>query len=606
MPTSSRAPETARRTPRRGRPGVTLAAVSFGLFMVGLDGTVVSIANPAIAASLGTSFAELQWITNAYLLGLAVFLILGGTLGDRFGRRRMYLIGVAAFAVTSVAIGLVGSAEGVIAFRALQGLSAALLMPQTLALLRSTFPKEKFGMAVGIWGGVSSVAIAAGPIVGGALVALFGWESVFFINAPIAVVGLLLGCSVLAESTAPTRGRFDVAGVALLALGLFGLVLGVVQSESWGWTSPLTLGAIALGLVLLAAFVVVENRVGTPLVPMSLFRNPTLSVGAVAIAVNFFALFGATFFLSLFLLNLRGVSGVQAGVMLLPLSGVSIIASPLGAMLVAKWGIRPTMTTGLGLIAVSMLGLTFLTTDSAYLAMAVPFVLLALGVGLVMTSGATRSSAAHPSAWRAWRGGSRPRRCSSAARSAPPSSPRSSRRRRVRARAGSVSRSLRARASRRGSSPPAPHRTSRPRPPTRSWAGCTPRSSPPRWSRRSPRCSPWSSSARAPRTTTERRCSRRSPRARRPDDDEGLPTREPLAQPPTLEPKPDLPVLPKPPERVCLEPTVAPAGAFCTTSGCVAPRAANPPLVTGAQLVARVEFHRDDAKMRGPSQKPPA
>ncbi|WP_200919720.1 MFS transporter [Rathayibacter sp. Leaf296] len=388
MPTSSRAPESARRTPRRGRPGLTLAAVSFGLFMVGLDGTVVSIANPAIAASLGTSFAELQWITNAYLLGLAVFLILGGTLGDRFGRRRMYLIGVAAFAVTSVGIGLVGSAEGVIAFRALQGLSAALLMPQTLALLRSTFPKEKFGMAVGIWGGVSSVAIAAGPIVGGALVALFGWESVFFINAPIAVIGLILGGSVLAESTAPTRGRFDVAGVALLALGLFGLVLGVVQSESWGWTSPLTLGAIALGLVLLAAFVVVENRVGTPLVPMALFRNPTLSVGAVAIAVNFFALFGATFFLSLFLLNLRGVPGVQAGVMLLPLSGVSIIASPLGAMLVAKWGIRPTMTTGLGLIAVSMLGLTLLTTDSAYLAMAVPFVLLALGVGLVMTSGA--------------------------------------------------------------------------------------------------------------------------------------------------------------------------------------------------------------------------
>ncbi|MCU1446457.1 MAG: transporter [Cryobacterium sp.] len=152
----------------RGNAGLSLAAVCFGLFMVGLDGTVVSVANPAISDSLGTSFTELQWITNSYLLALAVFLILGSKLGDRFGRKKMYLIGVTAFAITSVAIGLVGTTEGVIAFRALQGLSAALLMPQTLALLRATFPREKFGMAIGIWGGASSVAIAAGPIVGGA------------------------------------------------------------------------------------------------------------------------------------------------------------------------------------------------------------------------------------------------------------------------------------------------------------------------------------------------------------------------------------------------------------------------------------------------------
>ena len=171
-PSSTRAKT---RRPLRGNPALTLAAVCFGLFMVGLDGTVVSIANPAIAQSLGTNFAELQWITNSYLLGLAVFLILGGKLGDRFGRRRMYLIGVAAFAITSVAIGLVGTTEGVIIFRGLQGLSAALLMPQTLALLRATFPPEKFGIAIGIWGGVSSVAIAAGPILGGLLVGTLGW-----------------------------------------------------------------------------------------------------------------------------------------------------------------------------------------------------------------------------------------------------------------------------------------------------------------------------------------------------------------------------------------------------------------------------------------------
>jgi EmrB/QacA subfamily drug resistance transporter len=380
MPSSTR--------PTRGAPGPTLAAVCFGLFMVGLDGTVVSVANPAISASLGTSFAELQWITNAYLLGLAVFLILGGTLGDRFGRRRMYLTGVVAFAVTSVAIGLVGSTGGVIAFRALQGVSAALLMPQTLALLRATFPKEKFGAAVGVWGGVSSVAIAAGPIVGGALVESLGWEWVFFVNAPIALVGLLLGGRVLAESTAPGRARVDVPGVVLLALGLCAVVLAVVQSESWGWTSPVTLGVLAAGLLLLGAFGLVETRIAEPLLPLTLFRDPTLTVGAVAVAANFFALFGVTFFLSLFLLNLRGVDGLTAGVMLLPLSGVSIVASPIGAALVGRFGIRVPMAAGLGLIAVALLALTGIDVDSPYLGMAVPFVVLALGVGMVMTAGA--------------------------------------------------------------------------------------------------------------------------------------------------------------------------------------------------------------------------
>ncbi|NQX03213.1 MFS transporter [Rathayibacter sp. VKM Ac-2856] len=376
------------RRPLRGNPALTLAAVCFGLFMVGLDGTVVSIANPAIAQSLGTNFAELQWITNSYLLGLAVFLILGGKLGDRFGRRRMYLIGVAAFAITSVAIGLVGTTEGVIAFRALQGLSAALLMPQTLALLRATFPPEKFGIAIGIWGGVSSVAIAAGPILGGLLVGTLGWESVFFINAPIAVIGLAIGAVVLKESTAPGKARFDIVGIVLLALGLLAVVLAVVQSEGWGWASPWTLGIFAAGLLLIVAFVLVENRVASPLLPMSLFRNPTITVGALAVAANFFALFGVTFFLSLFLLNLRGEEGFAAGVMLLPLSGVSIIASPIGAALVSRLGIRVTMTVGLALVGVSLFGLTTLSIDSPYIGMAIPFVVLALGVGMVMTSGA--------------------------------------------------------------------------------------------------------------------------------------------------------------------------------------------------------------------------
>ncbi|WP_101848294.1 MFS transporter [Zhihengliuella sp. ISTPL4] len=387
--TSTPSPTAGARRGLRGHPIATLIAVSLGLFMVGLDATVVSIANPAIAASLGTTFTELQWVTHAYLLGLAVCLILGGTLGDRFGRRRVYIIAVVAFALTSVAIGLIGSAVGVIVFRALQGVSAALLMPQTLSILRATFPREKFGMAVGIWGGVSSVAIAAGPIVGGALVATLGWESIFFINAPIALLTVVFAALVVRESTAGSaRVRFDVPGLILLAIGLAGLVLAIVQSEEWGWGDLRTVLVLAGAVAVLVVFVLVEHRSSHPLLPMTLFREPGFSIGGLAVAANFFALLGVTFFLSLFLLNLRGVEGVMAGVMLLPLSAVSIVASPLGAVLVSRLGIRVTMTIGLALVALSLAALTPTGVETPYIAMAVPFVTLALGVGLTMTAGA--------------------------------------------------------------------------------------------------------------------------------------------------------------------------------------------------------------------------
>ena len=373
----------------RGNPAATLIAVAFGLFMVSLDATVVSIANPAIAADLGTSFTELQWITNVYLLGLAVFLILGGKIGDRFGRRRLYLIGVVAFALTSVAIGVVGTAEGVIVFRALQGASAAMLMPQTLALLRATFPREKFGMAVGAWGGVSSVAIAAGPIVGGALVATLGWESIFFINAPIAVIGVVFASFALKESTAERQaGRVDILGVVLLALGLAGVIVGIVQAETWGWGSVLTIGVLVLGVALLALFVWVEARVENPLLPLSLFRSPRFTIGGLAIATNFFTLMGVTFFLTLYLMNLRGIEGLTAGVMLLPLSAVSIVASPLGAVAVSRIGARWTMVAGLIAIAASFLALIATAVDSPYVGMAIPFVVLSFGVGFTMTAAA--------------------------------------------------------------------------------------------------------------------------------------------------------------------------------------------------------------------------
>lgn len=292
---------------RRANPWLTLVAVAFGLFMVGLDGSVVAIANPEIGRDLNASTADLQWVTNSYLLALAAALILGGKLGDRFGRRTFYLVGVVGFTLASVAIGLAGSIEGVIAFRAVQGFFGALLMPNTLGLLRAVFPPKKFGMAVGIWAMVSSVSTALGPIVGGLLVEHVSWESVFYINAPIGVVALVLSALVLPQSkNASGDQQFDVPGVILLAVGLLVVVFGVVKGETWGWSSGSTLGALAAGLAILLVFGWYETRVEHPLLPMRLFHSRALTIGTIITAINFFVLLGVIFFVMLYLQNVRG------------------------------------------------------------------------------------------------------------------------------------------------------------------------------------------------------------------------------------------------------------------------------------------------------------
>ncbi|WP_086558428.1 MFS transporter [Streptomyces africanus] len=373
---------------RRANPWLTLVAVAFGLFMVGLDGSVVSIANAEIARDLNASTAELQWVTNSYLLALAAALILGGKLGDRLGRRTVYLVGVVGFTAASVAIGLVGSIEGVIAFRAVQGLFGAMLMPNTLALLRAVFPPKKFGMAVGIWAMISSVSTALGPIVGGLLVEHVNWESVFYINAPIGVIALVFGLVVLPQSRneAAASEKFDVPGVVLLALGLLAVVFGVVKGETWGWTSAGTLGAIVGGVVVLALFGWYETRVTHPLLPMRLFRNPALTIGTLVTALNFFVLLGVIFFVMLYLQNVRGFTPVESGVRTLPLSLASMVASPLGAKLTEKFGARLTMPLGMVLQAGATFTMLAWSDDSSYHTLWPSFVALGLGVGIVMSA----------------------------------------------------------------------------------------------------------------------------------------------------------------------------------------------------------------------------
>ncbi|MCK4176645.1 MFS transporter [Aciditerrimonas ferrireducens] len=371
---------------RRGNPWWTLACVALGVIMVGIDGSVVAIANPYIARSLHASLADLQWVTNAYLLALAVLLVAGGKLGDRYGRRLVYLIGVAGFAACSVGVGLVGSITGVIVLRTLQGAFGALLMPNTLALLRSAFPQEKLNQAVGIWGGTSALATAAGPIVGGLLVEHVSWESVFYINAPIAAITVVIGLVVLAESRETVRQVLDGLGLILLAGSLFCLVFGVVEGQTWGWGAPSIDGLLAGGAVLLVAFGLVEAKVHAPLIPLRVIAQRSVALGTVTVLLTFFAMYGVLFFVSLYLQNVHGLDPVGAGVRTLPLTLVFAVSSPLGAWLTGRFGPRVPIALGLGVTGVALLLLLSLEPGSSYVHLWPSFVLLGIGIGLVVVA----------------------------------------------------------------------------------------------------------------------------------------------------------------------------------------------------------------------------
>lgn len=371
---------------RRGSPWLTLICVALGVVMVGVDGSVVAIANPYIARSLHATLAELQWVTNAYLLALAVLLVVGGKLGDRYGRRRVYLIGVVGFAAASVGVGLVGSIDGVIALRALEGAFGALLMPNTLALLRSTFPGDKLNTAVGVWGGTSAIAIAAGPVVGGLLVEHVSWQSVFYINAPIAVITVIISAFVLVESRESSRSRFDPLGLLVLSASLIGIVLGVIEAQSWGWGSPTTLALVVGGVALLALFAVVESKVPSPLVPLPVMTQRSVALGTVTVMATFFAMYGVLFFVALYLQVVHGLSPVAAGVRTLPLTIVFAFSSPLGGWMTQRLGPRVPITGGLLAVAVALFGLLDLGVHSSYVHLWPPFVLLGLGIGLVVVA----------------------------------------------------------------------------------------------------------------------------------------------------------------------------------------------------------------------------
>ncbi|MEU6367115.1 MFS transporter [Streptomyces sp. NPDC046931] len=387
--TSAAPPDHAPGRGLRGHPWFTLVSVAIGVMMVALDGTIVAIANPAIAKDLGASFADVQWITNAYFLALAVTLITAGKLGDRFGHRQTFLIGVIGFAAASGAIGLSDSIALVVTFRVFQGLFGALLMPAALGLLRATFPAEKLNMAIGIWGMVIGASTAGGPILGGLLVQHVSWQSVFFVNVPVGALALVLGLLILKDHRADNAPRsFDLPGIALLSGAMFCLVWALIKAPAWGWGDGRTwlfIGASVLGFALFSFW---ETKVREPLIPLALFRSLPLSAGVVLMVLMAIAFMGGLFFVTFYLQNVHGMSPVDAGLHLLPLTGMMIVGSPLAGALITKAGPRIPLAGGMLLTAVAMFGMSKLQAGTGSGVMSVWFALLGLGLAPVMV-GAT-------------------------------------------------------------------------------------------------------------------------------------------------------------------------------------------------------------------------
>ncbi|WP_314172443.1 MFS transporter [Streptomyces winkii] len=373
----------------RGHPWLTLVTVAFGITMVALDGTIVAIANPAIQKDLGASLADVQWITNGYLLALAVALITAGKLGDRFGHRQTFLVGVVGFAAASGAIGLGGSVSLVVTFRVLQGLFGALLMPAALGLLRASFPAEKLNAAIGVWGAVIGASTAAGPIVGGLLVEHVNWESVFFINIPVGLLALLMGLVILRDHRAEKAPRsFDIPGIVLLSGAMFCLIWALIKAPTWGWSDPATLAFLGGSLAAFLVFGFCETRAKEPLVPLSMFRSIPLTAGTVLMVLMAFGFMGGIFFVTFYLQNVHGMSPVDSGIRLLPLTAMMIVASPVAGALISRIGPRVPLVAAMLIAGAAMFGLSTLDAESGAAATSLWFALLGLGLAPVMV-GAT-------------------------------------------------------------------------------------------------------------------------------------------------------------------------------------------------------------------------
>jgi EmrB/QacA subfamily drug resistance transporter len=365
----------------------TLLLACLAQFMVILDVSVVNVALPAIRTALHFSEQDLQWVVNAYTVTFAGFLLLGGRAADLLGRRRVFVSGLALFSLASLAGGIADSQTLLIAARAAQGLGGAIIAPASLSILTTTFEEGPArNRAVGIWGAMGGAGGAAGVLLGGVLTDLLSWRWILFINVPIGLTAAVLAQRYIAERrrAETTTRRFDLAGAISATLGLSLVVLGIVRTDVTGWGSPSTLGLMAAGVALLAAFVAIEGRFAkAPLMPLRIYRSRTLSAANIVVLLVGAAVFGMWFFLSLYLQQVLGYSPLRAGVAFLPMTLCIIAGSTLASRLVTRVGPKPMLTTGMVALALGLLLFTRLSADGSYLtSVLIPSLLVAIGIGL--------------------------------------------------------------------------------------------------------------------------------------------------------------------------------------------------------------------------------
>ena len=360
----------------------TFAITSVALFMVTLDNLVVTTALPVIRKDLHASLGQLEWTVNAYTLTFAVLLLTGAALGDRFGRRLMFSIGLGIFTVSSAAAAMAGSMLALDLARAAQGVGGAIVTPLTLTILSAAVPPERRGLALGAWGGIGGLAVAMGPLIGGAVVEGISWQWIFWLNVPIGLVLAPLAFLRLRESHGPAGG-LDLVGVGLASAGLFGIVWSLVRANTVGWGSAEIVGSLVGGSVVLALFVLWELRARAPMLPMRFFRNRAFTLTNVASLFMFFGMFGSIFLLAQFFQTVQGYSPLQAGVRILPWTAMPIFIAPIAGALSDRIGGQRIMGVGLALQAIGLAWISTVTTPTTpYSEVVIPFFISGIGMAL--------------------------------------------------------------------------------------------------------------------------------------------------------------------------------------------------------------------------------
>ena len=374
----------------------TLGAVAFGLFMIMLDNTVVNVALPSIQRDLHMQLSELEWIVSGYALTFAALMLIGGKLADAYGRRLVFVIGIAIFTLASLACGLASSGETLIAARVAQGVGAAMMNPATLSIIAVTFPPRQRGTAIGIWAGTSALALALGPLIGGLLTEHASWNWIFFVNVPIGVLGIVASFLLIDESRDESHERLDLPGLATSGLGLFTLTYGLIEANNYGWGSARIVGSFVIAAVSLTIFILLERRQRAPMLDLTLFRNRTYVGANLAMLLVALAMFGVFFFVSLYMQNVLGYSAVEAGAAFLPMTVLIIVIAPLAGRASDRWGSRWLIAGGMVLLAVQLAYFSQLSDDATFWVLLPALVLGGFGMSMTMTPSSAAAMRAVP------------------------------------------------------------------------------------------------------------------------------------------------------------------------------------------------------------------